>query len=190
MAWPRMSLCGLCFVVTCLCGKSWSSKVAGTEAERPSGQLLWVFRGTLWAGVVRVASGGGLDWAACRVRRAEGRDAGLGGSQLSSSVVRLAQGSQPPALPPPGTGCVEPAPAPETPHQPLGNHPGLSLLQLGWLAKPWPGGSRMVGTLDNPAVDNQELILRHARVTCKKVSRFFPMAEWAWVSSKRSFPRS
>ena len=35
-----MSLCGLCFVVTCLCGKSWSSKVVGTETERPSGQLL------------------------------------------------------------------------------------------------------------------------------------------------------
>lgn len=56
-----MSLCSLCCVVTRLCGKSWSSKVPGTEAERPSGQLLWVFGGTLWAQVVRVASGGGLD---------------------------------------------------------------------------------------------------------------------------------
>ena len=27
----------------------------------------------------------------------------------------------------------------------------MSLLQLGWLAKPWPGGSRMVGTLDAPS---------------------------------------
>lgn len=102
---------------------------------------------------------------ACRVRRAEGRDAGLGGSQLSSSVVRPARGSQPPALPPRGTGCVERAPAPETPHQPLGNHPGLSLLQLGWLAKPWPGGSRMMGTLVTPseAVEraSPEMVLGH-----------------------------
>lgn len=80
----------------------------------------------------------------------EGRDAGLRGSQLSSSAARPARGSQPPALTPPGTGCVEPAPASETPRQPLANHLGLSPLQLGRLREPWPGGSRMMGTLDTP----------------------------------------